>query len=375
MLNYEYPPLGGGAGNATYYLLKELAKEKNINITLVTSSIGKYQEKNISDNVKIYFLNIGKKGNLHYQSNKDILNYTLRAYLFCKKLNKKNNFDLVHAFFGIPCGYIAMKLDLPYIVSLRGSDVPFYNKRFYWLDKIIFQRLSKNIWERSKRVVTNSEGLKILAERSCAEQNFEVIYNGIDFEKFKPQKRENNKFTIISTSRLIKRKGINYLIDAFIKFNKKYKESDLIIIGDGNLREKIEEKVIKSGLKDKINILGTIDHNNINDYYKKSDVFVLPSLNEGMSNSLLEAMSSGLAIISTDTGGTRELIDKRNGIIINKKNINDIYKSLENLYTDRQRLKKMKWESRNKAEKMSWDNMANKYFLIYRDIIKKDELA
>ena len=58
-------------------------------------------------------MDIGKKGNLHYQSNKDLLTYSWKAQQLASKLIKKTDYDLVHAFFGIPCGYIAMKLGLP----------------------------------------------------------------------------------------------------------------------------------------------------------------------------------------------------------------------------------------------------------------------
>jgi uncharacterized membrane protein len=212
ILNYEFPPLGGGAGNATYYLLKEFSKpeHKNLGIDLITSSVNKFKIEKFSDNIKIHYLNIGKKGNLHYQSTKDLLSYSWKVYIYSKKIMKKGHFDLIHTFFGIPCGHLAMMLKyeykIPYIVSLRGSDVPFYNKRFYWLDKFVFKRLSKEIWKNSKAVITNSKGLKNLALKASPNQKIDVIYNGVDIKEFKPEKKKsenktkNKKLTIISTA-------------------------------------------------------------------------------------------------------------------------------------------------------------------------------
>src|SRR3989344_4881417 len=131
VLNYEFPPLGGGAGNATYYLLKEFAKYPDLEIDLVTSSVDTFRVEKFAGNITIHFLNIGKRGNLHYQTNQKLLMYSWKSYWYSKKLMEEKEYDLCHAFFGIPCGYVAMMLRLPYIVSLRGSDVPFYNKRFY----------------------------------------------------------------------------------------------------------------------------------------------------------------------------------------------------------------------------------------------------
>ncbi|HNZ25783.1 MAG TPA: glycosyltransferase family 4 protein [Spirochaetota bacterium] len=365
MLNYEFPPLGGGAANATKYILKELSKNDNISVDFVTSSTNTYREESFSNKIKIYFLDIGKKDNIHYQSNKDLLTYSFKALSFCKNLKKNNKYDLVHAFFGIPCGYIAMKLGMPYIVSLRGSDVPFYNKRFKLLDVLLFKKLSIKIWKKSNAVITNSEGLKNLALQTAPDQIISVIYNGVDIEEFKPRVIESNIFTVISTSRLIKRKGIQYLIDGFIEFAKGKNDVKLIVIGDGNQKEELISLVSENGEKDKIEFLGKINHDNLPKHYQSSDVFCLPFLNEGMSNALLEAMASGLAILATDTGGTKELIDESNGIIIQKESKKAITDSLNLLYNNRDLLTKMGYNSRLKAETMSWKKCAEKYIETY----------
>jgi hypothetical protein len=78
MLNYEFPPLGGGAGNATFYLLKEFSKNKNIKIDLITSSVDQYREEKFSENINIHFLDIGKKGELHNQSLKNLLSFNIQ---------------------------------------------------------------------------------------------------------------------------------------------------------------------------------------------------------------------------------------------------------------------------------------------------------
>ncbi len=108
MLNYEFPPLGGGAGNANYYLLKEFARYPELKIDLVTSSASSSKEEKFAANISIHYLNINKKGRqLQYQTNLNILIYTFKAFLFARKLAKNNHYNICHAFFGIPCGFIA----------------------------------------------------------------------------------------------------------------------------------------------------------------------------------------------------------------------------------------------------------------------------
>jgi len=244
ILNYEFPPLGGGAANATYFLLKEFANQEGIEIDLVTSSVDEFRIDPFAPNINIHYLDIGKKGNLHYQSNKDLLSYSWTAYRYAQELVDNNDYQLTHAFFGIPCGYIAMRLGIPYIVSLRGSDVPFYNKRFEKLDKFLFQRLSKKIWEKSAAVITNSSGLKDLALDTAPNQAIDIIWNGVDTDNFVPLKNKtvSSPITLVSTGRLIERKGYQFLIEA-LKGMDNFK---LVLVGDGNMMEELKTQAKES---------------------------------------------------------------------------------------------------------------------------------
>ena len=321
ILNYEFPPLGGGAGNATRYLLKEYENHTNYNFTLVTSSTSKFRIENPAGNVKIIFLDIHKRGSLHYQRSRDLLNYSWKAWTFCKKWTKQNHCDLIHSFFSVPCGLIAFLLGKPYIISLRGSDVPFYNDRFYWLDKLILKELHGFIWNKAERVIANSEGLKALAQKSFPDQQIDIIPNGIDTEEFMPNEQifTHKNLQLVSTGRLIKRKGYSILIEALNGLNN----VTLTLIGSGYQKESLDA-LAKRFMVD-VKFLGRVDHQDLPYHLNKADVFVLPSFNEGMSNSVLEAMGCGLPVIITETGGAEELING-NGTVVKKHDI----KALQN---------------------------------------------
>lgn len=367
MLNYEFPPLGGGAANATFYLLKEFAENNDIEIDMITSSGDEYKEEQFASNIRIYYLDIGKSENIHYQSNRDLLTYARKAHKKARELKGQKNYDLIHAFFGIPCGYIAMKLGLPYIVSLRGSDVPFYSKRFYWLDKFLFKHLSKKIWKKAKAVIANSEGLKNLALKSVPDQKIDVIHNGVDVKNFQKinenLKLKNEKFTVLFVGRLIERKGVKYLIDAFAKLNA-LKDCQLLIAGGGDQEKELKDQVERTSQTDSVHFLGALPHSDLPKIYRQGDVYVLPSFNEGMSNTLLEAMASGLPIVVTDTGGTRELV-KGNGIIIEKGNADSIFDALFELKLDPEKRHKFGETSLKLAKEMSWAKAADKYMCYY----------
>ena len=175
LLNYEYPPLGGGAANATYHILDVCKNMEDLEIVLVTSSLDKDYHINLAPNITIHGLDIGKNWrNPHHQSYVNLLIYSRKSYRYTKGLLKKKQYDIIHAFFGVPCGYIAMLLSkiykIPYLVSLRGSDVPGYNKKYRLLDFLFFSYLSKKIWKRAKVVVANSQWLKNLAYKTAPHQ-------------------------------------------------------------------------------------------------------------------------------------------------------------------------------------------------------------
>lgn len=363
-LNYEYPPLGGGAANATKYLLAEFAKRNDVEVDLITSSVSGYKIEDFSANVRIHFLDIGKNGDLHYQSQIDLLRYSWKAYWYSKKIMREKKYDICHAFFGIPCGFIAMKLGLPYIVSLRGSDVPFYNERFKLLDVLLFKRLSGKIWRKAKKVVANSSGLRDLAHESHPDVVIEVISNGVDIEEFSPKNirrfMNDGRLKLISVGRLIPRKGFDTVIFGL----KNIQNVKLTIVGEGPEKERLQK--LASDLGVDVDFRGAVLHDEIVEEYHKNDVFVLASKNEGMSNAMLEAIASGLPILTTLTGGVEELQNvSKDGFFIfdSEKNLSEI---VELLRRKPELLEKSSVSNLSASKDFSWSAGLDAYLALYR---------
>ncbi len=368
ILNYEFPPLGGGAANATYNLLKEFAKYDDLQIDAVVSSEdSNFKRIEFAPHITVYKLPIGKKtGGLHYQTNKDLIVYTHKAEGFIKGLLKENKYHLCHAFFAVPCGYIAYRFrkNFPYIVSLRGSDVPGYNLRFSLLYKFITP-IIKKVWHNAYAVAANSEGLKKLAQQTDNQQAIEVIYNGIDTDLFKPTGSKDNIFRILCVARLIERKGIKYLIEATAKLVKDYNNIKLVLAGEGNIKDELQEQAQILGIEKQVEFKGLIEKSGLPEIYNQAKVFVLPSLNEGMSNTILEAMACGLPIIATNTGGTQELVCD-NGFVVPMKDSNAIYSACAKLIDNEGLQENMGNISRQMAQVLSWRKVAGEYISIYK---------
>lgn len=381
-LNYEYPPLGGGAANATACILEEWTRDETLEVHLVTSNIGDCLDSStLGGKVFVHRLPIGKsRNNLHHQSLKDILVYSLKAWWFSRRLIREQTlpFDATLAFFGVPCGFLALLLKwefrLSYVVALRGSDVPGYSRKYAWLYPCI-RPLIGFVWCHAAVVVPNSIGLETLAKQSAPKQSFTIIENGVDIRRFIPDQtmRPKDEFIITSgASRVTERKGLNYLIEAVGELVLKYPEIRLKIMGDGSARFDLESLVREKGLQKNVTFLGRIPREETAQYYQEASLFVLPSLNEGMSNAMLEALASGLSIIATPTGGTAELVTEGvNGIVVPEKSSQALTDAIEQFLHNRNLVVDYGAASRRRAEAQGWDKVAVRFKAVLEQSIKK----
>lgn len=364
MLNYEYPPLGGGAGNANRYLLETLARGDSPEIDLVTSSTGKAYVEEISDRIRVHYVDIGKRGSLHYQTNRDLLAFAWRGTRHARKLMRTNEYDFCHAFFGVPCGAMARRLGLPTIISLRGSDVPGYNPRFKYLDMLLFQWFSPWLWRNSSSVVANSKGLRQLALKSAPDQEISVIENGIDTQRFQSVAVDTDSLRVLCVARLIGRKGIDYLLEATAAMPAD--ACKVTIVGTGSLAGELYEHAARLGIESRVRFMGHVEHNDLAEVYRAHNLFVLPSFNEGMSNTVLEALASGLPVVLTETGGTEELLqDGVNGFLVRKADPADIAEKLRRYVENPDLLRVHGKASRAIAEQKDWRHCAKAYLSLY----------
>jgi len=148
------------------------------------------------------------------------------------------------------------------------------------------------------------------------------------------------------------------------------------VIGDGSEKITLEELVLGMGMEDKVAFLERGDDGEkMLSHYQKSDVFVLPSLNEKLSDDIKDAMSCALPVIATDAGSNKEFVcDGKNGLIVRDRNYNDLVEKIEKLILDKDLRLEMGRESRKIAESMSWENIAKEYLQAYEQLINIDRI-
>jgi glycosyltransferase involved in cell wall biosynthesis len=371
MLNYEFPPIGGGAAKANLCLLRQFAGHDELSVDVLTSAPrpGFVSEK-FSENINIHKVGIHKK-DLHFWRRIEVVEWLVKAGFYYRKLLRENDYDLAHAFFGFPTGWLCCRNagKLPYIISLRGSDVPGRHARLQ-LDYKILAPVFRAIWKKASALVACSNGLKERALLFMPSATISVIPNGVELDRFFPAEtsEKSEVLRLLTVGRLSVTKRIEMLIDAVEILRRTACKLHLTIVGGGQMQRQLRKTVAERELSDVIRITGRIDSEKMPEVYRNSDIFISASMQEGMSNAMLEAMASGLPIVTTRCEGLAELIDG-NGIIVEKDNIGDIAKAVKRLADDSGLYKQMSIAARKQAEKFDWANIASSYMEQYRKII------
>jgi len=278
-------------------------------------------------------------------------------------------FDILHSYLfhaniiGRVCGRIA---GIPIIISsIRVCE----KKKLYhlWMDRI-------TSWMVNLEICVSKEVKNFTIEKAgIPEHKLEIVENGIPDSFLDAVTSYRNKkahsFVVGTVARLSKQKGIEYLLYAAKRVIKQFSDITFFIAGKGPLASQLKELSIKLGISDKVKFLGF--RNDIPELLSVIDIFVLPSLWEGMPNVVLEAMAAGKPVIATDTGGSKDLIDSNiNGVLVEPGNSEALAEAILKLLgnpAQRQRL----GESARKTvkERFPIDKMVSKTEQIYTQLL------
>lgn len=164
---------------------------------------------------------------------------------------------------------------------------------------------------------------------------------GVDMERFSPDrfsvKKDDGVFTFVFVGRIVGDKGINELVDAFVKLHDKHKNTRLVLVGnyEHNLDPVSDKTRQLIDTNDGIEACGPKYGDDLLQMYVDADCFVMPSYREGFPNTVLEAGAMGLPSIVTDINGSREIIEnEKNGLIVPSKNVDALYDAMERILTD-----------------------------------------
>jgi len=210
--------------------------------------------------------------------------------------------------------------------------------------------------QSEKNLVTNN-----LSQNSKILNKIRVVYNGVVDQSVEYiHSGEGDVFKFIVAGRLVKDKGVSEVIDAFKLLSKKYKNIQLILIGDGP-----DAKIFKSKASDEKSIKFYGHQTNPLNYISKANVFVHPTYHEGFSVALVEASMLSMPIIATSVGGNVEIIiNNKTGLLVKSRNTGELFKAMEEMLTNKQLRNKLATNARNQyLEKFQFDNIVTEQFI------------
>ncbi len=316
--------------------------ESNEKITVAYNEIwpitmlGKIREKrgisfNIEDNLRTY----------RYKD----YNYLPKSQLMFKSFNKRmdklyqeivrneGKIDVIHAhsafWGGIAAAYLSKKYSIPLVITEHSSlKYAKYAKESY--KKHIF-----DAYETADCLIAVGSGLK-KELKEYVNKPVEVIHNMVDLNLFYVDKNDvqdvsdKNGFNFFSCAFLEEGKGMECLIKAFAK-TFRGENVTLRIGGDGSMKLLLSELIKELNMKEQIQLLGALSREEVSKEMRKCDVFALPSEHETFGVVYIEALACGKPVIGADNGGAEDIIGEENGIIVKKKDVEDLAKALKRI--------------------------------------------
>lgn len=367
MLCYEYPPIGGGGAKVVDGLTCELINQGQ-QVDLVTMGFKDLPSFEHKGNLRLF-----RVKTIRLSSSictwPEMIIYIFLAIPVIIKLCRQNDYAINHTHFIFPDGILAYLLKkikkIPYIITAHGSDVPGYNPdRFKILHKILIP-LWRLITSNAEQLIIPSENLNQLVKKISLNNRTTIIPNGINLNKFSPNRDKENKVLVVT--RMFERKGVQYFIKALSSFNYNLKVN---IVGEGPYLKTL--KTLAADSKSKINFVGNLDNESqeLREYYETSKIFVFTSEAENFPIVLLEAMIAGLAIITTNDTGCAEVVGD-GGILVNSKDSLAIKEALLKLITDPDLCIRLGKKARKRAEDLfSWETVAKKHIHLYSQFSK-----
>lgn len=342
MVIAHFPPTVGGTERQAEILAHHL-QNRGFPISVVTMEVHGEKIYEISKGVRIY--------RLPSYLNKKRSSFFFLINLGFFLIKKRKSYDIIHAYLAsspaIVCAIIGMILRKKRVLKLGASreygDVRTSEKTWRGRLKLFLLRRYIQIV-----IVTNMEMKNELLERGFSPERIILIPNGVDTERFSPLSEieadnfkeklgYSGKRFITFIGRLEPQKDVATLIMSWKKIKDKFPHL-LLIVGDGSEMSVLKNLVKKLNIEDKVIFVGSVPSEKISLYHQISELFVLPSLSEGISNSLLESMACAKAIVATRIGGNCEVIeDGVNGILFTPRDNNELAMWLEILLNDSDR--------------------------------------
>ncbi len=278
--------------------------------------------------------------------------------------------DIAHAIMESYAGgaLVVVKILYPQakrVLTLQSGDLDSEVKQKQFLLKMFWRLI-----HRSPNLITAISSF--LAERAenlgVKKENIILTPNGVDLSQI-PNDVEKITNRVVCVARLSWEKGLDYLITAWPEVLKFKPEAKLVLVGEGDKRQEIEAMVKELSISDSVLLLGNLPHGRVLIEIKKSEVFICPSLAEGLGIVFIEAQACGVPVIGTNVGGIPDVIqNNENGLLVEPKNSAQISEAIIKLLGDKSLAERLSSRALDTVKKYDWSNVMARIDEIYKKL-------
>ncbi len=377
LINTFYPLPPGGAERQAELLSAYLSR-KNIEVTVITRHVSpspRYETRDGYHIVRVPQFGPGKI---------KTLTFTIGAILAI--ISKRRSFDVLHAhlvhspaFAAIIAGKLIGKKT---IVMFGSSGLGSHLSESKTSPRTFVRMTVLKRWADRFIVLAEAMQNELLLDGYVREHIIHM-FNGVDTDHYAPQDGKQKaranfgKQTgtlLVFTGRLVSIKNLPCLLRAFKKAVVQCKDLHLVLVGDGEERDSLIALTNELTLQSYVTFVGLVS--NVHDYLQAADIFILSSFAEGNSNSLLEAMSCGLACISTRVGAAAEVLDNgKCGVLVEPDSVDQLADSIIRLVSDPIEQKRLGALARQRVlDNYSIDAIGQKYLALYNQVVNGDNI-
>lgn len=352
-----YPPHLGGMEKGTA-LRAERFVDRGYTVSVYTSDRGYFRKAEPDTEVQV-----------HYLKSIEVAHTPIIFTLFFRLLALPHH-ALIHLHiaqaFSPEIVYLISKLrGIPYIAHIHGDEIPSGSLGF--LLETYKKWFLKRVLKSAAKIICQTESQKslIVSKYRLPLESIVVIPNGVAEEYFVGKKTSQNSVPhLLFVGRLAVQKNLLLLIEAVSQMKTSV---NLDIVGEGELKKNIEAFIQKYNLRN-VHLHGQKTARELLEFYKSADIFVLPSLQEGISNAMLEALAAGLPVVASNLPEMREIIGDC-GVLIQDPTATSYARALDALLSNKQTLQKLSMLSVQKARSYTWENVLDATENVYKEAL------
>lgn len=378
VVNYEFPPLGGGGGVIASQIAEELAGQHAIHVlTTGRKGLPKFE---IVNGIEIHRVPVLGRGDKATASLFSLLSFPLSSTLKGIRLFRKNKYDAIHTHFAIPSGITGVALSKlfgrPNVLSVHGGDIYDPSKSLSPHKNLFLRKTVEKVLNHSTVVMAQSKDVRarVITHYNVKKQ-IGIIPLGLKTPSFERASRSElglseDDFLIISIGRLVKRKGLEFLLQAVAKIGNP--NVRVLLVGEGPERGQLESLALGLRISPQVCFTGTVSEERKFQLLSASDVFVLCSLHEGFGIVYLEAMHCGLPVVAADEGGQTDFLeDGKNGFLVPSGDSETLSTKLLSLLQSKELRENIGVNNMECVKHFSIDATAEKYEEVLEQMVKE----